>query len=371
MALVPSSPREPTGTRSASSSSVIRPNSTPSPPYVRRTKAPLASRPHVDDLAVLVDGSVDVAPHAVDLHVCLVDEPAVTGCVPGEPGGVGQQQGEPLHPAVDRHMVDLDAAFGEEFLDIPVGQPVAQVPAHRHNDHLGREAEPGERRAGRRPGTRPNCGRHRSTLPDARSVHATEPHEEMAGPASPTSPPPSLRCRPCSTPSPPSTTTGGTPLAPAQSHPATAYMARPKAGPGNRYTDTHDRLRHDRVDKSGKITLRHGGRLYSIGIGRTHARTHVLVLVQDLDIRIINATGETAARTRPRPRPALPTHRPTTRTHPENHQPLNQQSWVHGFPMSRDITHLPGGTPEPATRGAHRTAPARPDARRRPADQRR
>jgi hypothetical protein len=49
----------------------------------------------------------------------------------------------------------------------------------------------------------------------------------------------------------------------------------------------------DRVDKSGKITLRHGGRLYSIGIGRTHTRTHVLVLVQDLDIRIIDAaTGE-------------------------------------------------------------------------------
>jgi hypothetical protein len=80
---------------------------------------------------------------------------------------------------------------------------------------------------------------------------------------------------------------------PHRATPATAYTARPKAGPSNRDTDTHDRLRHDRVDKSGKITLRHGGRLHSIGIGRTHARTHVLILVQDLDIRIINAaTGE-------------------------------------------------------------------------------
>ena len=50
---------------------------------------------------------------------------------------------------------------------------------------------------------------------------------------------------------------------------------------------------HDRIDTAGKITLRHGGTLYSIGIGRTHARTRVLVLVHDLDIRIINAaTGE-------------------------------------------------------------------------------
>src|SRR5215472_296245 len=35
------------------------------------------------------------------------------------------------------------------------------------------------------------------------------------------------------------------------------------------------------------------GRLHRIGIGRTRARTHVLLLVQDLDIRVINAaTGE-------------------------------------------------------------------------------
>ena len=48
-------------------------------------------------------------------------------------------------------------------------------------------------------------------------------------------------------------------------------------------------MRTDRVDASGKVTLRHGGRLYSIGIGRTHARTRVLILIEDLDIRIIDA----------------------------------------------------------------------------------
>ncbi len=76
--------------------------------------------------------------------------------------------------------------------------------------------------------------------------------------------------------------------------PATIYSARPKATPtADRTGDTHDRVRHDRIDKSGKITLRYQGRLYSIGIGRTHARTRVIVLVQDLDIRIVNAaTGE-------------------------------------------------------------------------------
>jgi len=63
----------------------------------------------------------------------------------------------------------------------------------------------------------------------------------------------------------------------------------PKAVP-SRDPDTHSRVRHDRIDDSGVITLRHAGRLHHIGIGRTHARTHVIVLVQDLDIRIVNAT---------------------------------------------------------------------------------
>jgi transposase InsO family protein len=75
--------------------------------------------------------------------------------------------------------------------------------------------------------------------------------------------------------------------------PATAYAARPKATPGNRSSDTHHRVRTDRLDANGTVTLRHAGKLYHIGIGRTYARTHVLLLVQDLHIRVIHAaTGE-------------------------------------------------------------------------------
>src|SRR5262249_36844354 len=46
---------------------------------------------YVDDLAFLVDGPVDIAPDAVDLHICFVDEPAVARCVASESSGVGQQ----------------------------------------------------------------------------------------------------------------------------------------------------------------------------------------------------------------------------------------------------------------------------------------
>jgi transposase InsO family protein len=81
---------------------------------------------------------------------------------------------------------------------------------------------------------------------------------------------------------------------PHRATPATAYAARPKASPGNdRSADTHDRVRTDKIDQTGCVTLRVAGRLHHIGIGRTHAATHVLLLVQDLHVRVIDAvTGE-------------------------------------------------------------------------------
>jgi hypothetical protein len=81
---------------------------------------------------------------------------------------------------------------------------------------------------------------------------------------------------------------------PGRTTPAAAYQARAKATPSaDRAHDTHDRVRTDRVSKTGNLTLRHNGRLHHIGIGRTHAGTHVLLLIEDLDIRVIHAdTGE-------------------------------------------------------------------------------
>ena len=74
--------------------------------------------------------------------------------------------------------------------------------------------------------------------------------------------------------------------------PATAYAARPKAAPAG-LAPAHYRIRHDRIDDTGVITIRYNSRLHHIGIGRAHARTHVLALIADLDIRVINReTGE-------------------------------------------------------------------------------
>ena len=82
---------------------------------------------------------------------------------------------------------------------------------------------------------------------------------------------------------------------PHRATPTTVYTTRPKATPstGNRDDDTHDRVRYDKVDKAGKITWRYRGEMYSIGIGRTHTGTRVIVLSQDLEIRVVDAvTGE-------------------------------------------------------------------------------
>jgi hypothetical protein len=76
--------------------------------------------------------------------------------------------------------------------------------------------------------------------------------------------------------------------------PATAYNARPKAGPSaDRSTETHYRVLNDKVDAEGKLTLRLNGRLHHLGIGTEHARTQVLKLVDGHHVRVINAaTGE-------------------------------------------------------------------------------
>ena len=75
--------------------------------------------------------------------------------------------------------------------------------------------------------------------------------------------------------------------------PASAYAARPKAVPTRTPLHAgHWRIRHDHIDSSGVFTLRHNSRLHHIGIGRRHAGQRILVLVHDLDIRVLTSDGE-------------------------------------------------------------------------------
>jgi transposase InsO family protein len=73
--------------------------------------------------------------------------------------------------------------------------------------------------------------------------------------------------------------------------PTTKYGLLPKATPAATTTDL--RIRNDKVDRDGKLTLRYQGKLHHIGIGRRHARTPVIMLINDRHIKIIaTTTGE-------------------------------------------------------------------------------
>jgi len=52
------------------------------------------------------------------------------------------------------------------------------------------------------------------------------------------------------------------------------------------------RLRHDKIDRNGKITIRYKGRLHHIGIGRRYAGHTVAVLIAGRDIRVLTDTGQ-------------------------------------------------------------------------------
>ena len=103
--------------------------------------------------------------------------------------------------------------------------------------------------------------------------------------------------------------------------PLQAYLARPKATPHGPVIGDHYRVRRDVIDASGTVTLRHDSRLHHIGLGRQLAGTHVLVLVDDLDVRVITRDGDliraltldTARDYQPTGRPPGPPRQPRKR----------------------------------------------------------
>ncbi len=74
--------------------------------------------------------------------------------------------------------------------------------------------------------------------------------------------------------------------------PREVFDTKVKAHPSGEAGGTHFRVRHDRVDKTGCVTLRYQSQLRHIGVGRAHKGQRVLLLVADRDVRILNADGQ-------------------------------------------------------------------------------
>jgi transposase InsO family protein len=74
--------------------------------------------------------------------------------------------------------------------------------------------------------------------------------------------------------------------------PAQAHAAREHAHPTRPLIDCAGyTIRHDKIDKSGTVTLRRHGRMHHIGIGRAWNRWRVIMLIADLEIRILDQEG--------------------------------------------------------------------------------
>jgi transposase InsO family protein len=75
--------------------------------------------------------------------------------------------------------------------------------------------------------------------------------------------------------------------------PAVVYNLRPKATPNNGGAGIHIRVRTDTIDNHGKVSLRRAGKMHHIGLGRAHKGAPVLLLIADLDVRVVHRdTGE-------------------------------------------------------------------------------
>lgn len=76
--------------------------------------------------------------------------------------------------------------------------------------------------------------------------------------------------------------------------PIVAFGARDKARPSGPKIQIGAgvRVRKDRIDKNGKVTLRHRTKLHHIGVGHAHKGKRVTMLVKGLDVRVISEDGE-------------------------------------------------------------------------------
>lgn len=74
--------------------------------------------------------------------------------------------------------------------------------------------------------------------------------------------------------------------------PLKVFSQKVKARPQPPKPRTYYRVRKDKVDQTGSVTLRHNSRLHHLGIGRAHKGRVVTILIDDLDIRVVDKHGE-------------------------------------------------------------------------------
>lgn len=124
----------------------------------------------------------------------------------------------------------------------------------------------------------------------------------------------------------------------------------PAAGPpsGNEFANPDSGYsvlagdRHDKVDKTGRIMLRHASPMHHIRLGTEHAGTTIRMLIHDLTVIIINLnTGEILRELTIDPRQRQPTSRTQIRPKkghtPTRRRPKGLQTPTQEIRKSRNI----------------------------------
>ena len=95
---------------------------------------------HVENLALMVDGTPEIHSFAGDAHHHLVEMPAIARprATPTQPSR--DPRTELQHPAPHRFVGDVEPSFGQELLDIAIAQSEAEIEPDRVLDDLGRKA---------------------------------------------------------------------------------------------------------------------------------------------------------------------------------------------------------------------------------------
>ncbi len=84
----------------------------------------------VNGLAIPVDGTIEIAPLALDFDVRLVCSPALADrALVAFPENGLQLRRELPDPAVNVGMVDFDPTLAHHFLQVPIAEWVSQIPA--------------------------------------------------------------------------------------------------------------------------------------------------------------------------------------------------------------------------------------------------
>jgi hypothetical protein len=103
---------------------------------LRSRDSAVSAKQEIHRLTVLVDGAIQVVPLRLDRNVGFVDSPRGTDRLGKSVPPLLKLRHVARHPSKDRRMGDLDAALSHHLHQIPIREPVGDVPTHTQLDDI-------------------------------------------------------------------------------------------------------------------------------------------------------------------------------------------------------------------------------------------